>query len=95
MRSVSVTVAGAEAVAESEAVAAIADGTLGRRDDGVPGGALLAEGTEGLPPPAALVKVAAASPSPVLAAAPRSWPNPDKSSGRWLGRASSTNRRST
>ena len=63
------TVAGAEAVSESEAVAALADRTLGRREDGKTGireDALLAEETEGLPPPAALVKVAAASPSPVF-----------------------------
>jgi len=66
MRSVSVTVAGAEAGSESEAVATCFDGTLGRRDNGIPRGALLAEETEGLPPPAALVKVAAASPSPVF-----------------------------
>jgi len=38
MRSVSVTVAGAEAVAESEAVAALAEGTLVRRQDGDPVG---------------------------------------------------------
>jgi len=37
MRSVSVTVAGAEAVSESEAVATIADRTLGRREDGKTG----------------------------------------------------------